>query len=500
MEAHEMKASLPLLVVLCLSAAAAAFAGGPPPALVLTQPDFLSTTSETAILYRVTVPEGGPGLLTVRLSTEDGLLDEEVCRAPVTLKAGDNEGRFLLAPAQLRSVNVHEDVTLTASMRLGDGSELADDLDSTVAPGEPSPEGGTWGVVLASKPALVYTNKDTILHYTVTNPKAETKKVGLYLKFMNDKKKKKVKLTVTLHPDPGVNDMTVLVPSSIATQALSKGDTILKTVLKVEGIVKKKDQALLDYNFFVTASADPATGSAPLEVHFTGDATGGKLPYAFGWDFNDGGTSSEANPTHTYPVAGTYIASLAVSDSLGATVGATATVTVSIPPLVIESCTASPTSGTVPVAVTFGVVATGGSSAYTYSWNFGDGASSALQNPTHTYTAPGSYAGVVTVTSGGQQASCTTPTITLTCQTLAVQCSGAPQTVPVGGTVSFQCLAVGGDGTYVYSWDFGDGFKSAAQNPAHIYQTAGTFHPTVTVTSCSQSKLCTGPTIAVQPQ
>jgi len=494
-----MRARMPLLAVLCLSAASAAFAGGPHPAFAMNQPEFLSTLSDTMITYHATVPEAGPALLAVRISTEDGLLDEELYSGSVALQAGPNEGRFVITPGQLHNVNNYEDLAVTASLCLKDGGVLEDEIETTAVPQEASPEGGSWGLELASKPALVYTNRDTIVHFTIINPKAKTVRVGLYLKFMNDKKKKKVHLKVTAHPASGVNDVTVNISSSMATQAHSKGDTILKTVLKVEGIVKKRDRALLDFDFVASASADPASGNAPLDVRFTGNATGGKLPYAYSWDFNDGGTSSDANPDHTYTEAGTYDASLAVSDSLGATVGATARVTVSTPPLQIVSCSATPTSGNIPLLVNFSVTATGGSAAYGYSWNFGDGGTSTQQNPTHTYTAPAQYAGVVTVTSGTQTQSCTTPTISVTCPELVVACAASPTAGKVPLPVTFTSSASGGSGTYTYDWDFGDGSAHATtQNPApHTYQTAGTYNPKLTVTSCGQSKVCTPPYIVV---
>lgn len=62
-------------------------------------------------------------------------------------------------------------------------------------------------------------------------------------------------------------------------------------------------------------SATPSTGEAPLEVDFSVAATdpdGDELGY--GWDFGDGSTSSQQNPTHTYTNPGTYEAQVTVSD------------------------------------------------------------------------------------------------------------------------------------------------------------------------------------------
>ncbi len=68
----------------------------------------------------------------------------------------------------------------------------------------------------------------------------------------------------------------------------------------------------------VTASADPTSGTVPLEVSFDGEATnpdGTPNPnFTYAWDFDDGTTSAEEDPTHTYTEAGTFTATLTVTD------------------------------------------------------------------------------------------------------------------------------------------------------------------------------------------
>lgn len=64
-----------------------------------------------------------------------------------------------------------------------------------------------------------------------------------------------------------------------------------------------------------SASADQEEGIAPLQVHFTGSASGGNSPYTYAWTFGDGGSSSSKNPTHTYDSPGQYTATLAVTDN-----------------------------------------------------------------------------------------------------------------------------------------------------------------------------------------
>ncbi len=76
-------------------------------------------------------------------------------------------------------------------------------------------------------------------------------------------------------------------------------------------------------------SASSLSGKAPLTVKFTGsgkDADGTIASY--GWNFGDGKTSSEQNPSHTYEIQGSYIITLRTMDDKGATGSASVTVNV----------------------------------------------------------------------------------------------------------------------------------------------------------------------------
>ena len=77
------------------------------------------------------------------------------------------------------------------------------------------------------------------------------------------------------------------------------------------------------------ADASPRSGSAPLEVQFTGELSdrGADDPPTYEWDFGDGETSTEVNPTHTYTEVGIYEATLTVTDEAGVT---TDTVTINV--------------------------------------------------------------------------------------------------------------------------------------------------------------------------
>ncbi|MFF3341917.1 PQQ-dependent sugar dehydrogenase [Streptomyces flavidovirens] len=78
------------------------------------------------------------------------------------------------------------------------------------------------------------------------------------------------------------------------------------------------------------AKADRTSGKAPLAVAFSSagssDPDGDPLGYA--WKFGDGGTSTAANPSHTYTANGQYTAELTVSDGTGKSATASVRITV----------------------------------------------------------------------------------------------------------------------------------------------------------------------------
>ncbi|HSE71576.1 MAG TPA: phytase [Nocardioidaceae bacterium] len=236
-------------------------------------------------------------------------------------------------------------------------------------------------------------------------------------------------------------------------------------------------------------TGSPTSGVAPLEVSFTDTSTG--APTSWSWSFGDGGTSTQQNPTHVYDEPGTYTVALTANGPGGAdTETKTGYITVTAAPVApTASFTASPTSGTAPLTVSFTDTSTGAPTSW--SWDFGDGGTSTQQNPTHVYDDPGTYTVTLTATNGqGSDTVTRTNLITVS----AVQAPVASFTAtPTSGTapltVAFTDTSTNSPTSW--SWDFGDGGTSTAQNPSHEYAEPGTYTVVLTATNAGGSDTVT---------
>jgi len=245
----------------------------------------------------------------------------------------------------------------------------------------------------------------------------------------------------------------------------------------------------------------PLSGAPPLAVTFTDgtDLAGATLNSVL-WNFGDGNTSANAMPTHNYATPGAYTVSLTVNTSEGS---ATETKVGYVQVDPIPSFTANATGGTAPFTVNFTDTSTLGSVVPTgYGWTFGDGGTSADQNPSHTYTIPGVYTVSMTLTSAqGQVTATETDFIAVTPE---VTFSAAPASGPAPLMVTLtDTTAIGGLTVSDWMWDFGDGSPTVTtqtNSRAHTYTTPGNYTPTLTlVTSGGNATGSLGAPVQVNP-
>ena len=167
-------------------------------------------------------------------------------------------------------------------------------------------------------------------------------------------------------------------------------------------------------------TADQTQGVAPLAVKFTDTSQGAE---AWGWDFGDGSpVDTRQHPIHTFVNPGPYTVTLTVGGPGGPPSSAQLTITVlAVPPPPVAAFTPTPREGPAPLTVQFTDTSEG---AEAWSWDFGDGSPlDARQSPSHTYTAPGGYTVILTVSGpGGSDTESAGITVT----------EPAPPSVPVG--------------------------------------------------------------------
>lgn len=143
-------------------------------------------------------------------------------------------------------------------------------------------------------------------------------------------------------------------------------------------------------------SANPDHGVEPLTLNFTDESASYDGIVSWSWSFGDGSTSRQANPKHLYTQDGTYLVSLTVTEGDGDTNKASRSI-------VVEDTqpeanySATPREGSEPLSVLFIDKSTSYDGIVLWRWDFGDGSTSTERNPTHVYSAKGSYEVRVTV-------------------------------------------------------------------------------------------------------
>ncbi|MBU3713767.1 MAG: PKD domain-containing protein [Ferruginibacter sp.] len=193
-------------------------------------------------------------------------------------------------------------------------------------------------------------------------------------------------------------------------------------------------------------------------------------PKSFVWDYGDGSPPDTAfNGSHIFPALGTYTVKLTLIDLKFCNAPETKSIQVKVDPLV-KAKFSTPTAGCAPYTANF--INQSGTSDVT--WLFDDGTRTNTENPSKTYSIPGTYRVRLIARDPN------TCNKADTSEFVTIVVSGKPRAEftwqpnpPISNTpTNFTNLSTG---AVKYEWDFGDGTSSSATDPSHQYTATGTF-------------------------
>ncbi|HIB76672.1 MAG TPA: PKD domain-containing protein, partial [Flavobacteriales bacterium] len=266
-------------------------------------------------------------------------------------------------------------------------------------------------------------------------------------------------------------------------------------------------------------SAVPSIEVAPMDVEFSATPVGGSGIYQYQWDFGDGDSSTEAQPSHIFTAVGVYTVNLTVTDFYNDTqvsgsieVDARAFMEdITLAPLQpLDVLTGeSRTGGEAPMNLQFFPQVSGGSGVYKYRWYVAEVGNTDLPSVNgegsslaYIFDQVGAFNVSLSVTDANSPLRSASSTVTITVkEEVRPLRVGGLLTSPPGGpgplTVNFSIDVEEGTGDYTYQWDFGDGNSSVEAQPVHIYSDVGSYLVSVQIGDANDSSLSASATASV---
>ena len=260
-------------------------------------------------------------------------------------------------------------------------------------------------------------------------------------------------------------------------------------------------------------ASSPAAGS--LQVNFQNTSNNSSSVNSIDgylWNFGDGTTSTQINPSHTYSTGGAYSVSLfsVRMDSVTLDTLCSSIISSSVTAGGVDTCTAGFYSSISRsnLSVSFNnrsvttTIDTSIMVSPNYFWDFGDGNTSTQKDPVHTYAQPGTYQ--VTLIYDSYDSA----TQSLICSDTLAQNVNRPALLICTPQFSIDTVNSGSGIAYIintstvtqggqsvsninYKWSFGDGDSAYVAYPTHTYVAAGWYEVCLTISSYSGSQNCT---------
>ncbi len=261
------------------------------------------------------------------------------------------------------------------------------------------------------------------------------------------------------------NNSTVTHPSHTFPLAFTY-KVWLKAVSDI-GCADSVQQSITTIDSKIAASF--ATGSSPQCIvgnsfSFTNTSFGGSTSL---WSFGDGATSTQNGAvTHNYATRGIKTVKLKIQSLLGCTDSATKTVEVLAQPLASFILPTKVCEDSAVMFVNNSTIPAGTSAVYT--WTFGDGNSSSVTSPSHTYAASGSYTVNLKATTNN---SCEHDSTQVMLVGAKPSAAFSKSYLGNGNTKFTPAIS----GLAAYNWTFGDGNSISGFSPTHQYLTKGVY-------------------------
>ncbi len=230
---------------------------------------------------------------------------------------------------------------------------------------------------------------------------------------------------VNLYLHAGVYTVTLTVTGTCGTASLTRGELIRVWVQPPESVgLEGPTTAFVGTSSTFTATVSPATASTPI---------------TYTWQRDEGPPEVRPGSVYrsdvygvTWDLPGLHTITVTAQNAAGVV---TATQRVTVCGRLEPAFVAEPTAGAAPLEVTFTNLTDG---ATALLWDFGDGATSTVTNPVHTYTQPGSYTVTLTVANAcGEEVLAVPGCVTVLCGALEGLALDGPATGAVGESYAF---------------------------------------------------------------
>ncbi|MBR9923001.1 MAG: PKD domain-containing protein [Bacteroidetes bacterium] len=247
-------------------------------------------------------------------------------------------------------------------------------------------------------------------------------------------------------------------------------------------IVVYNNAGMFDVSLTVTNAAGESTvqevsyisvGDVPV-VGFNNNINGADVDFentsngatSYVWEFGDGESSEEVNPSYTYDEDGIYMVTLTATNDCGSVTTQQTIVIATAGPVALFS--SGVYTGCLPLEVEFSNQSSANTESIEWIFEGGLPATSTDENPVVTYNSPGEFDVTIIATNiNGAD------TLTLNDYVSVLPDPEADfDTDVMGSTVDFDNLS---QNALSYTWYFGDGETSNEENPTYVYDNLGNF-------------------------